>query len=50
MITPEQIQQNWQQFEFNIKHYISQERADKLWAFYKKHEDRFIMMPASHKV
>lgn len=49
MLTPEQIQKNWQQFEFNIKHYISQERADKLWAFYKKYEDRFVMMPASHK-
>jgi hypothetical protein len=49
MLTPEQIQKNWQQFEFYIKHYISQERADKLWAFYKKYEERFIMMPASHK-
>ena len=49
MLTPEQIQKNWQQFEFYIKHHISQERADKLWAFYTKHEERFIMMPASHK-
>ena len=49
MLTPEQIQQNWQQFEFNIKHHLSEERADKLWAFYKKYEERFVMMPAAHK-
>ena len=49
MLEAEKIQSNWSQFEFNIKHYIKGERADKLWEFYKKHEERFVMMPASHK-
>lgn len=50
MLTPEQIQSNWNVFIHNIRHYISPERADKLLDFYVEHEERFIMMPAAHKV
>lgn len=49
MLTPEQIQSNWNIFTYNIRHYISPERADKLLDFYVEHEERFIMMPAAHK-
>jgi len=49
MISPEQIQSNWTHFLNTIEQYISGERGVKLLEFYKKYEDRFIMMPASHK-
>ncbi len=49
MITPEQIQANWDKFLTYIDTYISGERGEKLKAFYLKHEERFVMMPASHK-
>jgi len=49
MLTPEQIKQNWDTFLNIIKEYISPDRADKLIEFYTQHEERFIMMPASHK-
>jgi hypothetical protein len=49
MLTPEQIKDNWIKFLNNIDTYISGERGEKLKAFYTKHEERFIMMPASHK-
>jgi hypothetical protein len=49
MLTPEQIKDNWIKFLNNIDTYISGERGEKLKAFYIKHEERFIMMPASHK-
>jgi hypothetical protein len=48
-LTAEQIQNNWEVFLGNIKQYISSPRKEKLLEFYKKYEDRFILMPASHK-
>jgi hypothetical protein len=49
MLTPEQIQANWNYFTSTIQQYISGERGVKLLEFYNKHDERFIMMPASHK-
>lgn len=49
MLTPEQIQDNWNIFLNNIETYITGDRKDKLLDFYKQYEERFIMMPASHK-
>jgi hypothetical protein len=49
MLTPEQIQTNWNYFTSTILQYISGERGVKLLEFYNKHDERFIMMPASHK-
>jgi hypothetical protein len=49
MLTPEQIQANWTKFLNTIDTYISGERGEQLKAFYLKHEERFIMMPASHR-
>jgi hypothetical protein len=49
MLTPEQIQTNWNHFTSTIQQYISGERGVKLLEFYKKHEERFVMMPAAHK-
>ena len=50
MITPEQIQSNWNTFISNIKTYIMGDRKDKLLDFYTQHEERFILMPASNKI
>jgi len=49
MLTPEQIKSNWDKFLNTIDTHISGERGDKLKQFYLKHEERFVMMPASHK-
>ena len=49
MLTPEQIQSNWNHFLNTIEQYISGERGVKMLDFYKKYEERFVMMPASHK-
>lgn len=49
MLTPEQIQSNWNHFISTIQQYISGERGVKMLEFYKKYEERFVMMPASHK-
>jgi hypothetical protein len=48
-LTAEQIQDNWSEFLKNIDSYISSPRKDKLISFYKKYEDRIILMPAAHK-
>lgn len=48
-LTAEQIQNNWNEFLSYIEQYISSPRKEKLLAFYKKYEDRLILMPASHK-
>jgi hypothetical protein len=48
-LTAEQIQSNWEVFLNNIETYITGDRKDKLLAFYKKYEDRVILMPAAHK-
>ena len=44
-----QIQDNWEIFLNNIEVHITGDRKVKLLEFYKKYEDRLIMMPASHK-
>jgi hypothetical protein len=50
MLTPEQIKDNWDKFLAVIEEYISPNRAHKLIEFYTQHEERFALMPASHKV
>jgi len=50
-LTAEQIQSNWEKFISNIDTYISdkKDRKEKLKNFYKKYEERVILMPAAHK-
>jgi len=48
-LTAEQIQANWVEFNTNIETYITGDRKQKLLDFYKKYEDRIILMPAAHK-
>ena len=50
-LTAEQIQSNWKVFLNNIETHISdkKDRKQKLLNFYKKYEERIIMMPAAHK-
>ena len=48
-LTAEKIQENWVVFIGWIEDYISSPRKEKLLAFYKKHEEEFMLMPASHK-
>jgi len=49
MLTPEQIQDNWNKFLNYIDTYIPFSRGKQLKDFYIKYEERFAMMPASHK-
>jgi hypothetical protein len=48
-LTAEKIQANWIKFNSNIETYITGDRKQRLLEFYKKYEDRFILMPAAHK-
>ena len=48
-LTPEQIQSNWEIFLNNIEVHITGERKQKLLDFYKKYEERIMLMPAAHK-
>ena len=48
-LTAEQIKEGWDEFTQNIETYISSPRKEKLLEFYKKYEERVILMPASHK-
>jgi len=48
-LSAEQIQENWYELLGYIKLHISSPRKEKLEAFYKKHEDEIMLMPASHK-
>jgi hypothetical protein len=48
-LTAEQIQSNWAEFLSNIEQHITGDRKEKLLAFYKKYEERIILMPAAHK-
>jgi hypothetical protein len=48
-LTAEQIQSNWEIFLNNIEVHISGNRGEQLLNFYKRYEDRIIMMPAAHK-
>jgi|TARA_B100000287_G_scaffold237894_1_gene223779 hypothetical protein len=50
-ISAENIQSNWKVFLHNIETHISdnKDRKQKLLNFYKKYEERIILMPAAHK-
>lgn len=48
--TPETIKNNWNEFLNIIDSYISSPRKEQLLDFYNKYEERFILMPAAHKV
>jgi hypothetical protein len=48
-LTAEQIQANWEEFLANIKEHISGNRGEQLLNFYKRYEERVILMPAAHK-
>ena len=48
-LTAEQIQSNWVEFIGYIEDHIQSPRKEKLIEFYKKYEDRLVLMPAAHK-
>ena len=48
-LNEEQLLSNWQRFLTYIDEYITGERKQKLLDFYTQYEERFILMPASHK-
>ena len=48
--TPEILQSNWNEFLGIINTYISSPRKEQLIDFYKKYEERFVLMPAAHKI
>ena len=48
-LTAEQLQSNWIEFNTNIETYITGDRKQRLLDFYKKYEERVILMPAAHK-
>ena len=48
-LNPKQIQDNWEIFLNNIEVHITGERKQKLLDFYKKYEERIMLMPAAHK-
>ena len=48
-LSAEQIHSNWEVFLNNIETHISSPRKEKLLEFYKKYEERIILMPAAHK-
>ena len=48
-LSAEQIEENWNTFNYYIEKYISSPRKEKLLGFYKKFEDRLVLMPAAHK-
>jgi hypothetical protein len=49
MLNEQQLLDNWNTFLGFIKSEIKGERGTKLLAFYEKYEERFILLPASHK-
>ena len=48
-LSAEQIQSNWEVFLNNIETHITGDRKQLLLDFYKKFEERIILMPAAHK-
>ena len=48
-LTPEQIQDNWNELMRVIETNISSPRKEKLLEFYEQYAERLILMPASHK-
>jgi hypothetical protein len=49
VLNEEQLLENWQQFLGYIEQYITGDRKQRLLDFYNKYEERFILLPASHK-
>ena len=49
VLTAEQIQSNWEIFLDNINTHIPGNRGEQLSSFYKRYEERVILMPAAHK-
>ena len=49
MLTPEQLQQNWEKFLGFIDTYVPGERGETLKSFYEEYAERFMFLPASHK-
>jgi len=49
VLNEEQLLSNWEQFLGYIKTYISEPRKQKLLDFYNKYDERFVLLPASHK-
>ena len=49
ILTAEKIQSNWVTFNNHIETHITGDRKQQLLDFYKKFEDRVILMPAAHK-
>ena len=49
VLNEEQLLENWQQFLGYIKQYITGDRQKRLIDFYNTYEERFILLPASHK-
>jgi hypothetical protein len=47
MLSAEKIQENWKVYLEIIAREISEERSTPLIEFHKKHEERFMLMPAS---
>jgi len=48
-LNEEQLLQNWMEFLNYIETYITGARKQQLLDFYNKYEERFILLPASHK-
>ena len=48
-LSAEQIQSNWEIFLNNINIHIPGNRGEQLSSFYKRYEERVILMPAAHK-
>ena len=48
-LTAEQIQTEWEIFISNIENHITGDRKQALLDFYKKYEERVMLMPAAHK-
>ena len=49
VLNEEQLLENWQEFLGYIETYITGDRQKRLIDFYNKYEERFILLPASHK-
>lgn len=49
ILNEEQLLENWHKFLGCIETYITGNRKQKLINFYNKYEERFILLPASHK-
>jgi hypothetical protein len=48
-LNEEQLLANWERFLGYIENHISNPRKQQLLDFYNKYEERFILLPASHK-